>query len=146
MHLSDLKPAAPARLHLFLAALMWTVVGGLLFFFGVRWTLQGGHSAAPWILVAAAATGLSKSVLLIDRAADRISRRIVARGDGRCIGGFLSIRSWALVAAMAGGGRLLRTSALSPQVAGFLYSAVGVALPFSSRRLWRAWRKRALEQ
>ena len=63
-----------------------------------------------------------------------------ARGDGRCVGGFLSLRSWALVAVMVVAGRLLRGSHVARGILGAIYLAVGIALFLSSRVAWRAWR------
>jgi hypothetical protein len=135
----SLKPAAPARVHLLAASLMWTVVGGTLAFFGVRWALAG-RMAHPWLLaVAAACVGAAKSRFVLDRAAGRVVERIRQRGDGRCLGGFLSLRSWALVILMMVCGRLMRAGLLAYPVVGFVYTAVGTALLLSARLLWRAW-------
>ena len=137
-----LKPAAPASAHLVLAGLMWTVVGALLAFFGGLWVLESWPAPWAWAgLVAAAAVGWSKSVWVLDRSAGRIAARIVERGDGRCLGGFLSWKTWGLVALMSGGGRLLRATVGAGGPVGLLYLAVGVALFRSSRILWRARRE-----
>jgi len=134
------KPAASAHVHLMLVGLMWTVVGVALVGLGGRWLWQSPIPAAPWLAALALAIGAFKARFVLDRAARRIVDRIRERGDGRCLGGFLSVRSWALVAAMAGGGRLLRGSHLARGLLGVLYIAVGTALLISSRVAWRAWR------
>ena len=54
--------------------------------------------------------------------------RIERRGDGRCIGGFLSLRTWALVALMMVAGRTLRHSFVPAVIIGLAYAAVGTAL------------------
>jgi uncharacterized membrane protein len=133
------KPAASARTHLLLAAAMWTVVGALLLLFGVKWTLRGQIALAWLLLAVAVAAGALKARFLLRRAAGRTIERIRTRGDGRCVGGFLSIRSWAFVALMAGAGRLLRGALLPRAVVGLIYVAVGTALLLASRRLWQAW-------
>lgn len=134
------KPAAAVRAHLVLAGLMWTVVGAALVGFGSRWLWQLPTPSAPWLAMLAVAIGIFKSRFVLDRAARRMVDRILEHGDGRCLGGFLSLRSWALVVVMAGGGRLLRGSHLARGLLGFLYLAVGTALLLSSRVAWRAWR------
>jgi hypothetical protein len=134
------KPAAAVRAHLVLAGLMWTVVGAALVGFGGRWLWQLPTPSAPWLAMLAVAIGIFKSRFVLDRAARRMVDRILEHGDGRCLGGFLSLRSWALVVVMAGGGRLLRGSHLARGLLGFLYLAVGTALLLSSRVAWRAWR------
>jgi len=134
------KPAAAVRAHLLLAGLMWTVVGVALVGFGGRWLWQLATPAAPWMAALALVIGGFKARFVLDHAARTIVDRIRERGDGRCLGGFLSLRSWALVVVMAGGGRLLRGSHLARGLLGFLYLAVGTALLLSSRMAWRAWR------
>jgi len=135
------KPAAAVRAHLLLAGLMWTVVGAALVGVGGRWLWHLPTPAAPWLAVMAAVIGAFKARFVLDRAARTIADRIRERGDGRCIGGFLSLRSWALVAVMVAGGRLLRGSHVGRGLLGVLYVAVGTALLLSSRVAWRAWRE-----
>ena len=138
------KPRAAGRTQLLLAAGLWSVVGAALLAAGSRWTVQafGPGAGAPALAIAlAAAAGLLKGRFVLDRAAARIADRIVARGDGRCAGGFLSLRSWLLVALMSGAGGLLRGGLLPHAAVGPLYVAVGAGLIFSSRIAWR--RRRA---
>lgn len=135
----DHKPAAPARVHLVLAAAMWSVVGTALLIVGLRWVFLFPEPTAAWLAGAAVAVGVAKSRFVLDRAARRISERITARGDGRCVGGFLSLRSWSLVAVMMVAGRLLRSGIVAARVVGPIYAAIGTALLLSSRLLWYAW-------
>lgn len=135
--IASLTPTAPARVHLVLAALLWTVVGVVLAVVGGRWAVHAAPRGLAWWMAAAVLVGLVKARLVLVRVAARIAARIRARGDGRCVGGFLSARSWALVAVMAGGGRLLRASPVPTVVVGLLYLAVGVALASASLALWR---------
>ncbi len=132
-----LKPAAPAQVHLALAAALWSVVGVALAVAGTWWTVAARPSALPLVIAAAVVAGVVKAVVAMVPVARRTTARIRARGDGRCLGGFLSPGSWALVAAMAVGGRLLRASGVPPAVYGCLYLAVGVALALGSLHLWR---------
>jgi len=138
------KPRAAGRTQLLLAGALWTVVGALLLFFGARWTLEAfGERGGLLAVGIGIGVGLLKGRFVLDRTARRITERIAARGDGRCIGGFLSWRSWLLVALMSGAGRLLRSGLLSHAVVGPLYTAIGAALLFSSRTAWRRWRATA---
>lgn len=139
------KPAASVRLHLLLAAAMWTVVGSLLLFFGGRWLLTARGPYVWALLVVAIVIGLLKAQFVLGRAAQRMIQRIRTRGDGRRLGGFTSWRTWALVAVMATAGRLLRGGLLPRPVVGFIYVAVGTALLFATRLLWQAWRWRPSE-
>lgn len=139
------KPAASARWHLFPAAVMWTTVGGLLLYFGARW-LWHNSGLVVWVLFGTAiAAGILKSKFVLEPTANRTIERIRTRGDGRCIGGFLSVRSWGFVALMLGVGRALRASPTPRTILGFVYVAVGLALLLASRRLWLAWQEQGIK-
>jgi len=132
------KPRAPVPAQLALAAGLWTVVGSLLLLFGARWTLAAaGPPRGTALLALGIAVGILKGRFVLDRTARRIADRIVERGDGRCAGGFLSWRSWLLVAAMSAAGRFLRGVLVPPVVLGPVYAAVGSGLLWSSRIAWR---------
>jgi hypothetical protein len=135
------KPAAAAHVHLFLAGLMWTVVGATLAAVGGRWLWRSVADAAPWLAALAVAVGALKARFVLDGAAHRIVGRISQRGDGRCIGGFLSVSSWTLVVVMVIAGRLVRGSHVARSLLGVIYIAVGAGLLISSRVAWRAWRE-----
>ena len=138
--LQDHKPAAPVGVHLLLAALMWTAVGGALLFFGARWVWMA-QLPHGWLLLAAGVlAGLVKTRFVLWSAAGRITNRIITHGDGRCVGGFLSLRTWAFVVVMVAAGRLLRGAVLPRTAVGLVYAAVGVALLTASLRLWSIWR------
>lgn len=132
------KPAGSARVHLLLAAMMWTLVGIALLVFGVSQVRTGHLASDALLLVLAAAAGWAKGRFVLDRAARRVIERIRTRGDGRCIGGFLSLRTWALVALMVVAGRTLRHSFVPAVIVGLAYAAVGTALLVATRRLWQA--------
>jgi len=134
------KPAAAMQTQLVLAWLLWATVGSALIGFGGWWMWSSAPVAAPWIGAAAIAIGAAKSKLVLDRTARRVVVRIIERGDGRCLGGFLSLRTWGLVVVMMLAGRLLRGT-LARGIVGPLYVAVGTALCLSSRIPWRAWRE-----
>jgi hypothetical protein len=138
------KPRAGGRTQLLLAGAMWSVVGALLLGFGTVWTLEAlGDGAGSLALILGVLAGLAKGRYVLDRAAGRITDRIARRGDGRCLGGFLSWRSWLLVAVMSAAGRLLRGGLVSHAIVGPLYAAVGAGLLYSSRVPWRRWRAAA---
>lgn len=134
------KPAAAMSTQLMLACLMWATLGSTLVVIGARWLWASAPVAAPWIAAGCVAVGAIKSKLVLDRAARRVVDRIVARGDGRCLGGFLSLPTWGLVVLMMAGGRVLR-STVAHGIVGPLYIAVGTALFLSSRNSWQAWRE-----
>jgi len=132
------KPAAGVRAHLVAAAGLWTVVGLGLAAAGLVWCFG---PPLPWSVVLAAAglaAGLVKGRYVIRRMAEKNAARIIARGDGHCLGGFLSVKTWLLVAAMMASGMVLRRSAVPRPVLGVVYTAVGTALLAGSVVLWKA--------
>ena len=135
------KPAARAKTHLLAAALLWTVVGLGLTAAGLVWSFG---SALPWSLLLAAAgvaAGTVKGRLVIRKMADWNTARIIGRGDGHCLGGFLAPKTWLLVIVMMGSGLLLRRSGVPRPILGVLYTAVGTGLLFGGCQLWKAWRE-----
>ena len=134
--LTNLKPGAPRRIHLLLAATLWSLIGSMLIFRGVSWLLTVGRL---WIFIPALIAGTVKSLFILDNTARRGVRRILEMADGRCLGAVYSIRTWLLVLVMMGAGMALRHSALPREILGGLYVAIGWALFFSSRLAWLAW-------
>jgi hypothetical protein len=134
-------PNASRRAHLFAASLLWTLVGLGLLAAGTAWAVTSGSPAAAPILLLAAMAGAAKARFILRKTANRIAERIERRGDSRCIGGFLSWRSWLLVLSMMAFGRLLRASPLAPVARGAIYAAIGVAMLGGSLFLWRRWRR-----
>lgn len=69
-------------------------------------------------------------------------RRIEERGDGRCLGGFLSWKSWLFVLGMGGFGMWMRSLNLHPALLGGILGAVGTALFLGALVYWTAWLRR----
>jgi hypothetical protein len=122
--------------------MMWSMAGTGILTAGCVWIFRSRSPAAVPVLLLALAVGAVKARLVLDRAARKILARIESRGDGRCLGGFLSWRSWLLVATMILLGRLLRASPLPLIVRGGIYAAIGAALLIASRALWTGRRAR----
>jgi hypothetical protein len=135
----SLKPAAPARAHLLTAAAAWTAVGAALLFFGVRWTWASQSGLVRGLLGVAALAGVLKARFVLHRAAQRSINRIRARGDDRCLGGFIPLWGWGLVLVMMGMGFALRHGLLPHPLVGLIYAAIGTALLTGSLDFWRAW-------
>lgn len=135
------KPAVSARTQLQAASVLWTMVGIGLGSAGVVWC----HTASWfWALLAlGVAIGAAKAFFVIRPVALRNAARILQRGDGRCLGGFLSWKSWLFVATMMIGGAILRHSPLPRPILGVTYVAVGTALLLGSVPLWRAQKQPA---
>ena len=138
--LETYKLVASSRMQLLLAGTMWSCVGAGLFSVGTYWLLKNGETKGFILLIIAAALGLGKALLVLDRTTLRNITRVKARGEDRCFGGFLSPRVWILVIGMMLLGRILRTVGLPKPILGLIYGAVGIGLLFSSRLIWRAWK------
>jgi hypothetical protein len=133
---------ARRRSQLLMAELTWSVVGSGLLTLGLYWVLRhfgltGLEYAAP-----AAALGVGKSLLVLDRVARGAVGRIAGRNEPSFALGFFSVRGWLLIAGMMLMGQLLRLSPIPRYDLGFLYVAIGAALLTSSRLLWQAWWRR----
>jgi len=132
------KPGVSIRTHLFLAALIWSVVGFFLLANGFVLVSLQNHL---WYAVAGLTLGTAKTFFVLDRVARKNIKRIKEFEDKVCIGSVYSWKTWVLVAGMIVLGRFLRTTVLPGEVVGLIYTAVGWALMLASRLMWQTWRK-----
>ena len=132
------KPGISARTHLFLAALIWSVVGFFLLTNGFVLISLQNHL---WYGVVGLILGTAKTFFILDRVAQKNVKRIKEFEDKVCIGSVYSWKTWIMVAAMIALGRLLRTTILPGEVVGFIYTAVGWALMLASRLMWLEWKR-----
>lgn len=130
------KPAASVRVHLMVAALMWTAAGVMLVTRALIWLVRIDAGLAIGLGAVALVIGGAKGWFVLRKSARRISNRIHGRGDGRCIGGFISWKTWLLVAVMMGSGIALRHSTMSRTILGVVYLAIGTALLSASVHFW----------
>lgn len=135
-----LTPRAGVRVQFVAAALMWLVGASILLFRGAGY-VQGRYWHA-WVLAAGLAIGVLKSRVLLDKIATKAVARIRARGRAGFFG-FFSLRSWALVGLMMGGGIVLRRLVVHPDligagIMGAIYIGVGTALLLADRLFWQA--------
>ncbi len=135
--LTRLKPGVPRQTHLFLAALLWTVIGCVLMVRGSVWLVDKGSVVS---FVIAILLGTLKSLLILDKSAKKSIDRIQRLADGSCLGAVYSVKTWLLVMAMMLFGYILRHSGVPLIVLGSLYITIGWALLFSSRTAWITWK------
>jgi len=128
------KPGASLRTHHFLAASIWSLVGIFLMTRGYFFLHAVGRT---WLFLPAVIVGTGKSIFLLDKSARKNLDRLSGKIDGDCLGGVYSVKMWGLVALMMFLGWLLRRSGLPFEFVGSFYVAIGCALFFSSRLLWR---------
>ncbi len=121
---------------------MWSAIGAFLMTRGVGALLLLEPPLAGAIALIAFAIGWYKARKVLAPTALKSVARIKARGDGRCVGGFLSWKSWLFVIGMAVFGRYLRSAGLPPWLIGLILCAVGFALLRASTVFWQAYLKR----
>lgn len=128
------------RVQLTAAAVMWLIGASILLVRGIGY-VEGRYWHAL-ALGAGLALGVIKSKALLDRVAARAVARIRARGRASFFG-FFSLKSWALIAVMMGGGIALRQLVVHPNaigagIMGAIYIGVGTALALADRVFWHA--------
>ncbi|WP_136797682.1 hypothetical protein [Desulfosediminicola ganghwensis] len=136
--LSRFKPGVQRKTHLLLAASLWTGVGSLLMWRGMRWL---DVADLLILVIPAVALGFLKSRFILDKASRRVLERISQFNDGTCLGAVYSKGTWLMVIVMMVAGVLLRESHIPRTILGVLYVTVGWGLAWSSRNSWRAWFK-----
>lgn len=134
------KPGVSIRTHLFLAALIWSVVG---FFLLTNGFLLISPKGSYWYAALGLILGTAKTFFILDRVARKNVKRIKEFEDKVCIGSVYSWKTWVLVAGMIFLGRFLRTTVLPAEIVGLLYTAVGWALMLASRLIWQTWMRTA---
>ncbi|MDO8987652.1 MAG: hypothetical protein Q7V14_05460 [Coriobacteriia bacterium] len=138
--MGSLYPRASVRVQFIAAALMWLIGSSILLVRGVGYVHDRYWHA--WALAIGLALGVFKSRVLLDRVARKAVARIRDRGTAGFLG-FFSVRSWALIALMMGGGITLRHLVVAPGVIGAgimgaIYIGVGTALLLADRIFWEA--------
>lgn len=134
--LKKLKPGVPKRIHLLLAATLWSLIGIFLMLRGISWLTP---IEKLWIAIPALMIGTLKSLFILDRSARKGVHRILEMADGTCLGAVYSTKTWMLVLVMMGAGMALRRSSMPKELLGGIYITIGWALFYSSRHAWRAW-------
>lgn len=128
------------RTQLVTAAMMWLIGASILLVRGLGYI--EGRSWHAWALAVGLALGVLKSRYLLERVAASAVARIRTRGRAFFLS-FFSLRSWALVAVMMGGGIAIRQLVVAPGqigagILGAVYIGVGTALVLADRVFWHA--------
>lgn len=131
--------------QLLLAALLWTCVGSFLLFRGLSAALKLDLAVQLAICVSAALIGVGKGLKVMRPTAKKGAERIYRRGDGTCVMGFISWKTWLFVIGMAVFGAFLRRAGLPGWLLGIILCGVGSALLIGSWTYWtslfsRGWR------
>jgi hypothetical protein len=133
-NLEKLKPGVSIQTHRVVAASLWSTIGLILMLRGGIYLNSAGKF---WLLIVAIIIGTLKSLFLLDKSARKNRARLAGLREGACLGGVYSLKMWGLIACMIVIGKLLRASDLPLEYVGLLFAAIGWALFFSSRLLWK---------
>ncbi|MER3434494.1 MAG: hypothetical protein C4288_13980 [Leptolyngbya sp. ERB_1_1] len=134
------------RQHLWIAALIWTLVGtglltmGLLFWFHLPYLgfLDAEHLGFGAIALTG---GLIKGKIVLDRTANRVIERVETLQEPnplKSIYQMFGTKTIALIVTMMLIGLGLRIAGVSYEIRGLIYLAVGAALLWSCRCYWIA--------
>ena len=135
--IQSLKPELPRRWLLFIAAMVWTLAGGILLVKGSTLFLQYPHFF--WIrLIGSVIGGVLFYILLFSKISFKHTRRIVnLENDYPCAFSFFDIKSYILMTVMITSGVLLRKSGLvAPEYLSVLYVTMGIPLFLSAFRFY----------
>lgn len=130
--------------HLWIAAIIWTVVGaGLLTMGGVFWfhlPYLGDLDTQHLSIGGAALTiGLLKGRFVLDKTAGRVIDRVETLQESnpfKSVFQMFGVKTILLILAMIGIGVALRLAGVSYEIRGLIYLAVGAGLLWSCRRYW----------
>jgi hypothetical protein len=132
-----LKPGIPKRYLLFVAALMWTFAGSMLFMRGFGMLLLFRRLLWLKILISIIA-GLIFYFLLFSKISFKHTQRIIRMNvEKPCIFSFFNFRSYVMMVLMIGMGITLRSTGIVPlEYLSVLYVTMGVPLTISAFRFY----------
>jgi hypothetical protein len=139
--MKKIRPAVGKRVLLYLAALMWICVGGMLLGFAYTWLCPLALHEALVRVGTGAAIALVIHHFGFLRVVDRNLARIMPMEGKRCLFSFMSWKSYLVVASMAAMGMALRHSSVPKPLLSVVYTAIGLALVLSSFRYLRVVRR-----
>jgi hypothetical protein len=134
------------RQHLWIAGLIWTLVGaglltmGLVFWLHLPYLgfLDAQHLGGGAI---ALCLGLAKGKFILDRTAGRVIERVDTLQEPnplKSVVQMFGLKTIGLIGLMMTIGIVLRVVGVSYEIRGLIYLAVGAALLWSCRRYWGA--------
>ena len=135
--LQILKPGIPKRTLLFLAGLVWTFTGGILFYRGV--TMLAENSDYLWIkLISCLIAGSVFYYFLFDKISFKHTNRIKSLALERpCAFSFFDWKSYLMMGLMISMGVVLRASGVVPsKYLSLVYITMGIPLTISAIRFY----------
>jgi hypothetical protein len=131
------KPAVEKPVLLFMAGALWIAVGAMLLSFAYHWTHFSWEDSSFLRVCAGVVLALVIHHFGFLRIVDKNLDRILPMKGKRCLFSFMTWKSYATVAVMAGTGIFLRHSSIPKSYLAILYTGIGLALILSSVRYLR---------
>ena len=138
--LDHFTPRAYPRTRLLSAAAVWSCAGLFLCLKGVYLSFDHPMEIILSAILTGLCVGMLKSKSIFDSVAKKTITHIEAQPNRACLGGYFSVRNWALIFVMALFGSALGALPLHPSLKTGIYVMAGSGLGYSSRLLWKAWR------
>jgi hypothetical protein len=134
-----IKPGLPKRTLFYVAAVVWTIAGGMLLFKGISLFLN--YNNLLWLkIMISSICGILFYLLLFSGISRKHTIRIRnLKNEKPCLFSFFNFRSYLLMASMIISGMMLRKSGIiSPAYLSVLYVTMGIPLFLSSVRFYYA--------
>jgi hypothetical protein len=133
------KPAVTNYLLLFIAGVVWFLVGCMLMSLAVSWLSRTSHINLYPLVIAGVTSALLIHHYGFLKIADKNLKRILRMQDKSCIFAFIPWKSYLIIAVMVLMGAVLRHSVIPKHYLAVLYIAIGLALTLSSVRYIRVF-------
>ncbi|MEJ2660151.1 MAG: hypothetical protein P8Z73_05455 [Desulfobacteraceae bacterium] len=133
------KPAVTNDLLLFIAGIVWAVVGFMLLSLAFSWLSRASNINMYPLVIAGAAGALLIHHFGFLKIADKNLKRILEMQNKSCIFAFIPWKSYLIIAVMVLMGAVLRHSVIPKHYLAVLYIAIGLALMLSSIRYIRVF-------
>jgi hypothetical protein len=135
--INNFKPAVHNHLLLFLAGLVWILVGSALLFLAFSWLSKASNIDVQFFAIAGVILALLVHHLGFLKIADKNLQRILLMHRKSCLFAFIPWKSYIIIAVMISMGSILRHSTIPKHYLAILYIGIGLALVLSSVRYFR---------
>ncbi|MCK5820993.1 MAG: hypothetical protein KAH17_03860 [Bacteroidales bacterium] len=135
--MKNVRPGVGKYMLMTLAGMLWLFVGTMLVRYAIHWYSAYNGSGLVWFIMVGILSGLVIHHLGFLRIVNKNLSRIQHIEQKYCIFGFMSWKSYILIAVMMTMGIILRNSPLPRIYLSILYMGIGLALVLSSIRYFR---------
>lgn len=133
------KPAVTKNLLIFLAGVVWLLVGIMLVFLAYTWLSASSNLNVYLFAGAGVAIALLAHNFGFLKIADKNLRRILPMNGKKCLFSFITWKSYLLIAVMITMGITMRHSSIPKPYLAILYIGIGLGLILSSLRYFKTY-------